>query len=105
MPICRPSAAKQRLAALLALASAVGLAATAVAQVSPGTEEAPPARSKIEIEGDTAMERLRSAVERRKFEPLNGPGEIPQPSEAERRRAFEAMRNGAKPPAMDARAR
>ena len=105
MPICRPSAARPRLAALLVLASAAGIAATAIAQVSPGTEEPSSARGKIEIEGDTAMERLRDAVSQRKAEPVYGPSDLPQPTEAERRRAFEALRRRAKSPATEAQAR
>lgn len=105
MPICRPSAASRRLAALLTLAGTAGIAATATAQVSPGTEEPSSARSKIESEGDAAMERLRDAISRRKVEPVQGPAEFPQPTKADHRRAFEALRGSAKSPAMEARAR
>jgi type-F conjugative transfer system pilin assembly protein TrbC len=105
MPICRPSAARPRLAALVALASTAGFVATAVAQVSPGTEEAPSARSDIEREGDTAMERLRGAISQRKTEAVQGPSDLPQPTEPERRRAFDALRGRAKSPTMDERAR
>lgn len=107
MRICKRSTASVRTFALLALAGAAGAASLAIAQISPGSQEqnAPSAREKAEREGDAAMDRLRGVVERRKVGPLNGPGELPQPSETERRRAFEAMRNRAKSPAMDARAR
>lgn len=105
MPICRPSAARPRLAALLVLAGVAGIAATAIAQVSPGTEEPSSAREGIEREGDAAMGRLRDSVSQRKAETVYGPSELPQSTEAERRRAFEALRGRAKSPAMDARAR
>lgn len=104
MPICRPSAARPRLAALLALAGCTGMG-SAQAQVSPGTEEPPSARSEIEREGDAAMDRLRGAVSRRKAGPVHGPSDLPEPTEAERRRAFEALRGRAKSPTMEARAR
>ena len=106
MLICRPLAARPRLAALLALA-AVGIAVPVAAQITPGTDDPPPpsARSEIEREGDTAMERLRGTISRRRAEPVHGPSELPEPTEAERRRAFEALRGRAKSPTMEARAR
>jgi type-F conjugative transfer system pilin assembly protein TrbC len=51
------------------------------------------------------MDRLRGAIERRKTEPLAGPSDLPQPTEAKRRRAFEAMRKRAPSSAMETRAR
>lgn len=106
MPICRPSAARPHLPALLAFAGAA-IALPVTAQITPGTDEPPPpsARSEIEREGDAAMDRLRDAVSRRKVEPVHGPSGLPEPTEAERRRAFEALRGRAKSPAMEARAR
>jgi type-F conjugative transfer system pilin assembly protein TrbC len=81
------------------------MAATALAQVSPGTDEYPSARGKIESEGDAAMERLRGAVSQRKGEAVQGPSDLPEPTEADRRRAFEALRGRAKSPAMEESAR
>lgn len=104
MPICRPSAARPRLVALVALAGA-GIAVPAIAQVSPETEQAPSAREGIEREGDAAMERLRGAISQRKTDAVQGPTDLPQPTEAERRRAFEALRGRVKSPTMDERAR
>lgn len=104
MPICRPSAARPRLAALLAFAGA-GIAVPVIAQVSPETETPSSARSDIEREGDAAMDRLRGAISRRKTEAVHGPSDLPQPIEAERRRAFEALRGRVKSPTMDERAR
>jgi type-F conjugative transfer system pilin assembly protein TrbC len=104
MPICRPSAAR-RAAFALALIGAAGIAGLAAAQISPGTDDKPSAREKVEREGDAAMDRLKGAVSRRKAERQSGPTGLPQPSETERRRAFEAMRDRAKSPAMEARAR
>jgi type-F conjugative transfer system pilin assembly protein TrbC len=75
------------------------------AQVSPGTEEPSSARSEIEREGNAAMERLRGAISRPKVEPVHAPSELPEPTEAERRRAFEALRGHSKSPAMESRAR
>lgn len=108
MPITRPSAADVRFAIALTLIGAAGVASLAAAQISTGApDKGPPpsARAGIEAEGDAAMERLRGAIERRKAEPQAGPSELPQPSKAERRRAFEAMRQRASSPAMEARAR
>jgi len=108
MPITRPSAADLRFAIALTLIGAVGVASLAAAQISTGApdkEPPPSARAGIEAEGDAAMGRLRGAIERRKAEPQAGPSELPQPSEAERRRAFEAMRQRASSPALEARAR
>ncbi|KTE00809.1 conjugal transfer protein TrbC [Sphingopyxis sp. H038] len=51
------------------------------------------------------MDRLRRAIERRKAEPQAGPSELPKPTEAERRRAFEVLRSQAPSPAMESRAR
>src|SRR3546814_20170692 len=51
------------------------------------------------------MDRLKGAVSRRKAQQQNGPSDLPKPSEVERRRAFEAMRDRAKSPALEARAR
>lgn len=108
MPITRPSAADVRFAIALTLGGAVGFASLAAAQISPsGSDKEPPpsARAGIEGEGDAAMERLRGAIERRKADPQAAPSELPQPSEAERRRAFEALRSHTPSPAMEARAR
>jgi type-F conjugative transfer system pilin assembly protein TrbC len=108
MPITRPSAADVRFAIALTLIGAAGVASLAAAQISPGApdKDAPPsARAEIEAEGDAAMERLRGAIERRKAEPQAAPSELPQPTEVERRRAFDALRQRAPSPAMEARAR
>jgi Type-F conjugative transfer system pilin assembly protein. len=104
MPICRLSAARPHLATLVALAGA-GIAVPTIAQVSPETGAPSSARSDIEREGDAAMERLRGAISQRKTEAVHGPSDLPQPTEAERRRAFEALRGRAKSPAIDERAR
>lgn len=107
MPITRPSAADLRFAIALTFGGAVGFASLAAAQISPGApdEESPPsARADIEAEGDATMERLRGAIARRKAEPQTGPSVMPEPGEAERRRAFEAMRSHTPSPAMKARA-
>jgi type-F conjugative transfer system pilin assembly protein TrbC len=104
MPICRLSAARPHLAALVALAGA-GMAVPAIAQVSPETEAPSSARSDIEREGDTAMNRLRDTISQRKTDAGQGPSDLPQPTEVERRRAFEALRGRAKSPAMEERAR
>src|SRR3546814_15254651 len=77
----------------------------AAAQISPGIDDNPSAREKVEREGEAAMDRLKGAVSRRKAQQQNGPSDLPKPSEVERRRAFEAMRARAKSPAMEARAR
>ena len=108
MPITRPSAADWRFAIALTLIGAAGVVSLATAQVSPGAPDKDPppsARAGIEAEGDAAMERLRGAIARRKTEPQGGPSELPQPTEAERRRAFEALRSHAPSPAMETRAR
>lgn len=107
MPIRRPSADRPRPLALIALAGCAGIIFPAAAQITPGTDDPPPpsARSKIEREGDAAMDRLRGAISRRKVEPVHGPSELPEPTEAERRRAFEALRGHSKSPAMELRAR
>ena len=107
MPIRRPSADRPRPLALIALAGCAGIIFPAAAQITPGTDDPPPpsARSKIEREGDAAMDRLRGAISRRKVEPVHGPSELPEPTEAERRRAFEALRGHSKSPAMESRAR
>lgn len=51
------------------------------------------------------MERLRGAISQRKTEAVQGPSDLPQPTEPERRRAFDALRGRAKSPTMDERAR
>ena len=105
MPICRPSAARRRAVLAVALADVAGIAGLAAAQISPGIDDNPSAREKVEREGEAAMDRLKGAVSRRKAQQQNGPSDLPKPSEVERRRAFEAMRDRAKSPAMEARAR
>ena len=105
MPICRPSAARRRAVLAVALADVAGIAGLAAAQISPGIDDNPSAREKVEREGEAAMDRLKGAVSRRKAQQHNGPSDLPKPSEVERRRAFEAMRDRAKSPAMEARAR
>jgi type-F conjugative transfer system pilin assembly protein TrbC len=97
-----------RFAIALTLGGAIGFASLATAQISPRApdqEASPSARVSIEAEGDAAMERLRGAIARRKAEPQAGLSQLPEPSEAERRRAFEAMRQRAPSPAMEDRAR
>jgi len=89
----------------VALADVAGIAGLAAAQISPGIDDNPSAREKVEREGEAAMDRLKGAVSRRKAQQQNGPSDLPKPSEVERRRAFEAMRDRAKSPAMEARAR
>jgi type-F conjugative transfer system pilin assembly protein TrbC len=108
MPITRPSAADPRFAIALTLGGAIGFASLAAAQVSTGApdqEARPSARAGIEAEGDAAIERLRDAVARRKTEQQAGPSALPQPTEAERSRAFDALRRHAPSPAMEVRAR
>lgn len=107
MLICKRSTARARVLVVLALAGAAGTASLALAQISPGpqNQDAPSAREKAEREGDAAMERLKGAVERRKADTPVGPSVLPEPSEADRRRAFEAMRDRARSPAMEVRAR
>lgn len=82
----------------IALAGIV-LASTALAQDS--------ARERIQDQGAAAMERVKDAVGRAKASPTDAPDPKlpPQPSEAERRRAFEGLRNRLPAPAIDARAR
>src|SRR3546814_19651377 len=105
MPIYRQSAARRRAVLAVALADVAGIAGLAAAQISPGIDDNPSAREKVEREGEAAMDRLKGAVSRRKAQQQNGPSDLPKPSEVERRRAFEAMRDRAKSPAMEARAR
>ncbi len=108
MPITKPSAADVRFALALTLGGAVGFASLAAAQISPTVpdQKTPPsARAGIEAESDAAMERLRGAIARRQTQPQDAPSELPQPTEAERRRAFEALRSRAPSPAIEARAR
>jgi type-F conjugative transfer system pilin assembly protein TrbC len=81
--------------------AAVGLllATAALAQDS--------AREKIQDQGDAAMQRLKGAVRRAKQERADVPDpKLPTADgEAERRRAFEGLRNRLPNPAIDARAR
>lgn len=56
-------------------------------------------------QGDAAMERLKAAVAAGKAEELAGPTALPTPTEAQRRRAFDAMRHHVPSPATEARAR
>src|SRR3546814_18113191 len=104
MPICRPSAARRRAVLAVALADVAGIAGLAAAQISPGIDDNPSAREKVEREGEAAMDRLKGAESRRKAQPQNGPSDLPKASEAERRRALAPMRERAKAPAMDAHA-
>src|SRR3546814_14525196 len=96
MPICRPSAARRRAVLAVALADVAGIAGLAAAQISPGIDDNPSAREKVEREGEAAMDRLKGAVSRRKAQQQNGPSDLPKPNQAERRRAFQAMREDRK---------
>src|SRR3546814_14033196 len=98
MPICRPSAARRRAVLAVALADVAGIAGLAAAQISPGIDDNPSAREKVEREGEAAMDRLKGAVSPRKAQQQNGPSALPQPSAVERPRAPEAMRNPANSP-------
>src|SRR3546814_3267926 len=89
MPICRPSAARRRAVLAVALADVAGIAGLAAAQISPGIDDNPSAREKVEREGEAAMDRLKGAVSRRKAQQQNGSSDLPKPSVVERRRAFE----------------
>src|SRR3546814_4154321 len=89
MPICRPSAARRRAVLAVALADVAGIAGLAAAQISPGIDDNPSAREKVERESEAAMDRLKGAVSRRKAQQQNGPSDLPKPSEVERRRSEE----------------
>lgn len=93
MRISRQSANSALGAALVVTAGA------ALAQDSP--------REKVQAQGDAAMRRVEDAVSRAKQTRADVPDpSLPRPApESERRRAFEAMRNRAPAPAIDARAR
>src|SRR3546814_11341220 len=86
MPICRPSAARRRAVLAVALADVAGIAGLAAAQISPGIDDNPSAREKVEREGEAAMDRLKGAVSRRKAHQQNAPYDLPKPSDVERRR-------------------
>jgi len=103
MPICRPSAssAVRASTALLALGFAASFAASVAAQETPPS----PPQTGTRAQGDTAMERLKGTVARRKADSTSGPTALPELPEAERRRAFEGLRKRAPSPAMEARAR
>src|SRR3546814_6810106 len=81
MPICRPSAARRRAVLAVALADVAGIAGLAAAQISPGIDDNPSAREKVEREGEAAMDRLKGAVSRRKAQQQNGPSDLPKRSE------------------------
>jgi len=82
----------------VALAGIV-LASTALAQDS--------ARERIQDQGPAVMARVKDAVGRVRAAKADAPDPKlpPKPSEAERRRAFEGLRNRLPSPAIDARAR
>src|SRR3546814_12340614 len=98
MPICRPSAARRRAVLAVALADVAGIAGLAAAQISPGIDDNPSAREKVEREGEAAMDRLKGAVSRRKAQQHNGPSDLPKPTEVARRAAAAAIRHRAKCP-------
>lgn len=100
MPICASSS--HRLCAALAL-----LAAPVVPLHAQQTDTSMPnARSRIEGEGDIALDRLKAATAARKDEArIRAPSAPPAPSPEMRRRAFNGLRQHAKSPAMDERAR
>lgn len=105
MPICRPSAIDMRTGAiLLTLGVALGCPIPVSAQ-----EATPPppesARTRVQQQGDAAMERLKGAVARQKADAASGPTALPDLPEAERRRAFKGLRRHAPSPAMETRAR
>ena len=105
MPICRPSAIDMRTGTiLLTLGMALGSPVPVSAQ-----EAAPPppenSRTRVQQQGDSAMERLKGAVARQKANTAPGPTALPDLPEAERRRAFEGLRRHAPSPAMETRAR
>lgn len=113
MPIFKPSASSVRAAPLLltptmapivAVTLALGYPMPALAQENP---DVPPAnaQTKVQQEGDAAMERLKGAVARQKADTPPGPTALPELSDSERRRAFEGLRRHAPSPAMKARAR
>lgn len=105
MPICRPSAIDVRTGAiLLMLGMALGCPILAFAQ---DTTPPPPesARTRVQQQGDVAMERLKDAVARQKADKPTGPTALPELPEAERRRAFEGLRRHVPSPAMETRAR
>lgn len=65
------------------------------------------ARDRAQREGDAAMERLKRVVSQRQQRTGEAPSPQlpPSPSEADRRRAFEGLRNRQATPAIDARAK
>lgn len=84
--------------------SALVLAGLAIATVALAQDSA---RERIQDQGDAAMERVKGAVARAKegHADVPDPKLPPNPSEAERRRAFEGLRSRVSSPALDARAR
>jgi Type-F conjugative transfer system pilin assembly protein len=107
MPICKPSA-NSVAAAVLVPAIAVIMAPNlpaAAAQQAAANRQAGSAREAVQSQGDAAMERLKGAVAKRKEDGASAPAALPELPEAERRRAFEAMRRHAPSPVMEARAR
>lgn len=84
--------------------SALALAGFAIATVALAQDSA---RERIQDQGDAAMERVKGAVTRAR----EGRADVPDPklppgpSEAERRRAFQALHKRLPTPAIDARAR
>lgn len=106
MRTCRRSTnSNWRRVAACAVLLLPGFSTLSAAQV---LAESPPsgARARAAAEGDTAMQRLRSAIAGQKAgvrSPL--PSSRPSPTDAERRQAIEALRKRMTSPAMDARAR
>lgn len=101
MPICGSSSHKLRAAAALALLSLPSASLHAEQAEAPEN-----ARSRIEREGNAAMDRLKAATAARKADAgTHPPSPPPAPSPQIRKRAFDGLRAHSASPAMDARAR
>src|SRR3546814_13047009 len=85
MPICRPSAARRRAVLAVALADVAGIAGLAAAHISPGIDDNPSAREKVESEGEAAMDRRKGAVSRRKAQHQNVPTDQHKPHDNDHR--------------------
>jgi len=81
------------------------LAGSAVAQVPPTSQQPPNARTRLSVEGDAAMERLKQATARRRAETGVAPTLPHRPDPSIQRRAGEALRRRPSLPAMGDRAR
>lgn len=101
MPICRRSASRHAL-----LLAGLALVSTGAGERSPGSRdaEAADARSRIQAQGDAAMERVKRAAARARTAPVPSPVLPAMPDTAPQRRAFDKVNKRRNDPAMAKRA-